>query len=189
MHLLLVLMMLMALVLVVRPQVAWTLRAWQYRDPEANYPSDLWFSLHRAGAVALIVFCLVLWAQWWQPALSTSEQAEASATEEPSAEPSPEEHILTTMSTIEGRIHDYAPTDTGLVDYIEAGRCTADPTVRVSEEGDTVSLWVRISQHDRWCGQEPDDFLEHTVDLEQALGERRVVDTAGSGVHLCRDGC
>ncbi|NKY96767.1 hypothetical protein [Nocardiopsis alborubida] len=61
--------------------------------------------------------------------------------------------------------------------------------MRVSEEGDTVSLWVRISQHDRWCGQEPDGFLEHTVDLEQALGERRVVDTAGSGVRLCREGC
>jgi len=43
-----------------KPQVHWHLQSWQYRDPEANHPSDAWFAMQRITAVFGIVFFSVL---------------------------------------------------------------------------------------------------------------------------------
>ncbi|MFD6949051.1 hypothetical protein A6A08_06750 [Nocardiopsis sp. TSRI0078] len=192
-HVLLFVTVIGAVVVLIYPQVAWQLRAWQYRDPEANHPSEAWFAMQRVGAAVLIVVCLVVWAQVWQPAPSpaSEDRAEASATEEAEPSPafSPEEHTLTTTLTIQGRIHGYTATDDGLVVYVDTGHCTMDPSVRATEDTDTVSLLVRIEKRPQACGHEPDTPVERVVKLEEPLGERRVLDSEGSTVRHCQQGC
>lgn len=39
------------------PRVHWHVQSWQYRDPEANYPSEAWFTMQRIIAVFGIVLC------------------------------------------------------------------------------------------------------------------------------------
>ncbi|WP_150245619.1 DUF6199 family natural product biosynthesis protein [Nocardiopsis quinghaiensis] len=192
-HVLLFVMVIGAVVVLIYPQVAWHLKSWQYRDPEANYPSEAWFAMQRIGAAVMIVICLVMLAQTWQPAPSpdAEERAEASAVEETEPSPafSPEEFTLTTTLTIQGRIHGYTTTEYGLLVYVDAGHCTMAPSVRATENTDTVELLVRTEKRPQWCGYEPDTLVERVVKLEEPLGERRVLDSEGSAVRHCQEGC
>ncbi|MGW5877358.1 hypothetical protein ACWFMI_12515 [Nocardiopsis terrae] len=89
-HLLLAAMIGWMALIVAKPQVAWYVRAWRYRDPEANYPSDTWFTLHRVGAAVAIVLCLFAWSLTWESA--PDEAASESVTAQESAA-APEDDI------------------------------------------------------------------------------------------------
>ncbi|WP_159943482.1 MULTISPECIES: DUF6199 family natural product biosynthesis protein [unclassified Nocardiopsis] len=179
-----------AVVILINPEVAWHLRSWQYRDPEANYPSDAWFAMQRVAAGVMLVVCLVVLSQLWEsPSPSSEERTAASPAQEASPTPTSERRTLTTMLTLDGRIYGYTPTDHGILLYVDTGHCASDPLVEATEEADAIRLQVQVDVGELWCSSENDVLSRHPVDLEEPLGDRRVRDSEGSAVRLCREGC
>jgi hypothetical protein len=179
----------------VNPKIQWHVRSWAYRDPEANKPSDTAFMLYRLGAVAMVVFCLVLWVQ----ALDLSSSNSASSTQ-PSSSPSAQEsepvdarvdlHRLTTAESDHGRISGYGLDESGLAVYIAPGACAGNQaSARVAQENEeTVTLSATISSSNAFCGSEP-RVVRAEVRSDVAVDGRKVVDVDGEPIRLCDGDC
>ncbi|MFY7068954.1 DUF6199 family natural product biosynthesis protein [Nocardiopsis changdeensis] len=192
MALILTILIVCGLVLAIYPQLAWHLKSWQYRDPEQNYPSDLWFFTQRMAGGAMVVMGVVGFVLW-----NPAPPAEDPTAAEPSASASPSEttpragdlaptrHLLTDASTPEGRLSGYTLVGE---DRIEVrawlGHCSSgsDPlSVTVQEDEETVTVHAVYFSNTFLCGQGEEHGGETStlVDLEAPLGDRTVVDTDG----------
>ncbi|MFE3455957.1 hypothetical protein ACFXKD_00310 [Nocardiopsis aegyptia] len=180
-------------VLVANPRVAWYVRAWQYRDPEANYPSDTWFALHRFGAAAAIVLCLFVWSGTWESTPNEEEPGSAAASKDdiPATETVP----LTSTVADAGWISWYTVLEengevwisASVIGCVNGGLAPLD--VWATEEEESVSLRVEVTRGSDYCeddGKDPawDEPEEYTalVDLDAPLGDRTVVDTSGDEI-------
>lgn len=185
------------ILVVCKPEVHWRLQAWQYRDPEANYPSDTWFLMQRLSGVVLIIVSLMLWGQLaaLMSAGSSTDQADASEESSASAEPQSrsESHTLTATQGEAGRISGYTmDAEDELTVYIRLDSC-AFPNVsaRAEESEDTITLTARAETNQVYCKDEdaPSRLLREEVTLDEPVGDREVVDSDGTTVYLCGKRC
>ena len=197
MHWIFLLPLAWGILVVCKPEVHWRLQAWQYRDPEANYPSDTWFLMQRISGAVLIIISLVLWAQLGSLASSGSSTDQADVSEESSAssEPKPrsESHTLTATEEEAGRISGYTVNaENELTVYIRLGPCAFPHVSAWAEESeDTITLTVSAQTNQVYCKDEdtPSRLLRKEVKLSQPVGDREVVDNDGTTVYLCGKRC
>lgn len=175
----------------VNPRIAWRLKALQYRDPEANYPSTLWFAGQRVGGVVIAAVSIAVWATLWEPA----PPPEAEVQPEAAATPSPQQEeaadlgsgwkTLTDASAPQGRISGYELLAEDRIQvHAWLGHCysgTNPLVVSVEEDTDTVIVSAGYRAHDIYCieGEQVGGMADATVDLDEDLGDRTVVDIAG----------
>ncbi|WP_433696872.1 hypothetical protein [Nocardiopsis sp. CA-288880] len=196
MHLFLLLPLGWFVLVAVKPRVHWYVRAWAYRDPEANEPSDTAFSLYRLGAVVMVVLCLVAWVQAFD--LSGSDSASPRQERSPSppagelepADADPDTHRLTTAASDQGRISGYSQDGSGFALYVVPGACTGRQVFArvVQEDEETVTVSATISSSDVSCGGEL-RVLRAQVRSDVTVGERQVVDVDGEPVWPCEENC
>lgn len=189
--------MLMCVVIMLYPQIIWHMSAWQYRDPEKNEPSDLWYLTQRVGAgfgfVMLLVSCSAL-----APDSSSSSESSDSLTSpetdgpEPDSSASPMDPVPydgpdgreeVTTSSEYGRIASYSTSGNTLTVRLAPHDCQSTiNNVSADEKDDEVVVRSSLYGDEAVCGSGPDGPISERVELAEPLGERDVVDTDGAPI-------
>lgn len=181
MHLLLAALIAFGLALVVKPQIAWHLKSWQYRDPDHNHPSSGWFAAQRGVGAFIIAFAVITWALLWEPAEPQSSPAPSPA----AADPAPVWRDLTDAASPQGRLSGYDLVEEDRIEvHAWLGHCHSrrEPlTVHAEESASEVVVSAGYFTNDALCreGEEVGARTSALVDLDGPLGDRAVVDADG----------
>lgn len=195
--------MLMCIVVMLYPQIIWHMSAWQYRNPEKNEPSDLWYLTQRVGAglgfVMLMVSCSAL-APDSSSSSDSSDSSESSdsLTEpgtdgpEPGSSASPSDSVPydgpngreeVTTSSEYGRIASYSTSGNTLTVRLAPHDCQSTiNNVSTDEKDDEVVVRSSLYGDEAACGTGPDGPISERVELVEPLGDREVVDTDGAPI-------
>ncbi|GAB3477982.1 DUF6199 family natural product biosynthesis protein [Nocardiopsis coralliicola] len=195
------LLLLVQVALVIQPRLVWWVRAWSYRDPDANEPSDLYFLMVRIWAVVVAAALVWFWVTEVADGGSSDERAgtaaEATEPAEPPDSPSetpdpPDGDVLTTEDSAWGRIAYYGtPGANGerISIRVEPGECMPSAPFPSADIGDdTVTVTVDTGRGEPRCGA---DAQPRTLQfrLTEPLGDREVLDAAGRPIPTCTDDC
>ncbi|MFD3683828.1 DUF6199 family natural product biosynthesis protein [Nocardiopsis sp. NPDC058631] len=180
---LLVLLLIGAVAVMVNPHLVWKANSWRYRNPEHNEPSDMAYGAYQVSAAVMLVAVIALMASLpWQRDSPPRPPVEAQASPSPEYEPfEASRQDVTTTTTDAGRIRAYSVDEQTVTVYIRRGLCASaqvPPTAEEEEERVVISY--------AWCDPDrAEPTIAHTVELDEPLEDREVVDTDGEPLRAC----